>query len=207
MEILEQLQISPEFADFSLDELTALSKAIVVRNYPDGHEFIREGEKGDTLFLLIDGVVLVTRFSQHNSHQYNSHQYRASEYVERLSNGALFGLISLIDHGSRAATCKADGEVVVGSLPRNAFDLLCNANATLAQHFQFTIARQLAKDLRVYNLALSRLIANDDKAAFYGTIRAASFEYRGIERRKLERRSSPDRRTKAHYWSDYSDSH
>jgi hypothetical protein len=59
--------------------------------------------------------------------------------------------------------------------------------------------------MRVYNQALSTLMASDDKAAFYGTIRAASFEYRGIERRKQERRSGPDRRTRAHYWSDYSD--
>jgi CRP-like cAMP-binding protein len=196
MDIFEQLQVSPEFAEFSLDELIALSKAIVVKNYPDGYEFIREGEKGDTLFFLVDGVVLVTRYSHHPG---------SAEYVEKLSNGALFGLISLIDHGSRAATCKAEGEVTVGTLPRNAFDLLCNANATLAQHFQFAIARQLAKDMRVYNLALSTLIASDNKAAFYGTLRAASFEYRGIERRKRDRRLSPDRRTRAHYWSDCSD--
>jgi CRP-like cAMP-binding protein len=193
MDLLEPLQTSPEFAEFSADELTALSKAMVVNDYPDGHEFIREGEKGDSLFFLIDGTVLVTR---------NSHQHGRAEYVERLTRGALFGLISLIDHGSRAATCKAEGPVSVGSLPRAAFDLLCNANATLAQHFQFTIARQLAKDMRIYNQALSKLIASDDKASFYGTIRAASFEYRGIERRKQERRGQPDRRQKAHYWSD-----
>jgi hypothetical protein len=89
----------------------------------------------------------------------------------------------------------------VGSLPRAAFDLLCNANATLAQHFQFTIARQLAKDMRIYNQALSKLITSDDKAAFYGAIRAASFEYRGIERRKQERRCQHERRQKAYFWS------
>lgn len=193
MDLLEQLQITPEFMEFSMDELTALSKAMVVNSYPDEYEFIREGEKGDTLFFLIDGTVLVTRYS---------HQLGSAEYVERLKSGALFGLISLIDHGNRAATCKAEGPVTVGSLPRAAFDLLCNANATLAQHFQFAIARQLAKDMRIYNKALSKLIASEDKTLFYGTIRAASFEYRGIERRKQDRRQQQDRRQKAHYWSD-----
>ncbi|KPJ96523.1 MAG: hypothetical protein AMJ53_00610 [Gammaproteobacteria bacterium SG8_11] len=194
MDLLEQLQTSPEFAGFSLDDLTALSKAMVVKCYPDEYEFIREGEKGDTLFFLIDGTVLVTRYS---------HLHGTAEYVERLRSGALFGLISLIDHGNRAATCKAEGSVTVGSLPRAAFDLLCNANASLAQHFQFTIARQLAKDTRIYNQALSKLIASEDQTAFYGTIRAASFEYRGIERRKQDRRSTAERRKKDHYWSDY----
>ena len=126
-------------------------------------------------------------------------------YVERLKSGALFGLISLIDHGTRAATCKAQGPATVGTRPRAAFDLLCNANATLAQHFQFAIARQLAKDMRIYNQALSALVASDDTALFYGAIRAASFEYRGIERRKQDRRLRQDRRRKAHFWSDYSE--
>jgi CRP-like cAMP-binding protein len=192
MDLLEQLKTSPEFAEFSVDELTALSKAMVVKDYANGYEFIREGEKGDSLFFLIDGTVLVTR---------DSHQHGAPEYVERLTSGALFGLISLIDHGYRAATCRAEEPAKVGSLPRAAFDLLCNANATLAQHFQFTIARQLAKDMRIYNQALSKLITSDDKAAFYGAIRAASFEYRGIERRKQERRCQHERRQKAYFWS------
>jgi CRP-like cAMP-binding protein len=193
MDLLEHLQTTPEFAEFPVGELNALSQAMVVNDYPHEYEFIREGEKGDTLFFLIDGSVLVTRYS---------HQLGSAEYVERLNSGALFGLISLIDHGHRAATCKAEGAVTVGSLPQAAFDLLCNANASLAQHFQFAIARQLAKDMRIYNQALSKLIASEDKALFYGTIRAASFEYRGIERRKQDRRGQQDRRRKAHFWSD-----
>lgn len=192
-DLLAQLQSSAEFAGFSADELAALSKAMVVNSYADGYEFIREGEKGDTLFFLIEGAVLVTR---------NSHPRGAAEYVERLTGGALFGLISLIDHGSRAATCTAEGPVRVGTLPRAAFDLLCNANAALAQHFQFTIARQLANDMRIYNRALSKLVSGEGETSFYGTIRAASFEYRGIERRKQDRRGRQDRRQKEHFWSD-----
>jgi CRP/FNR family cyclic AMP-dependent transcriptional regulator len=196
MDLLEQLQMTPEFAEFSADELNALSKAMVVKRYPHEHTFIREGEKGGSLYLLVEGTVLVTRYS---------HLHGTAEYVERLRSGALFGLISLIDHGYRAATCKAKGPVVVGSLPRAAFDLLCNANATLAQHFQFTISRQLAKDMRIYNQALSKLITSEDSTAFYGIIRAASFEYRGIERRREERRSSGERRKKDDFWSDYTE--
>ena len=192
MELIQQLQSSPEFADFSLDELGALSKAMVVNNYPHGHQFIREGEKGDTLFFLIEGTVLVTR---------NTHPYGAAEYVERLVSGALFGLISLIDHGNRAATCSAEGQVMVGSLPRAAFDLLCNANASVAQKFQYAIARLLAKDMRVYYQALSKLINNDEHTSFYGAIRAASYEYRGIERRKLDRRRGLERRHKEKIWN------
>lgn len=193
MDILKKLQLLPEFSSFTESELETLSKAFVVQTCPDQYEFIREGEKGDTLFILLKGMVQVSRQPYIDTRR---------EYVERLCSGALFGLISLIDHGRRAATCSAEGAVTVASLPRSAFDLLCNANAGIAQHFQFIIASQLAKDMRVYNKAMRQLIANDDKAGFYGTLKAASFEYRGIERRKLERRISVERRKKASYWDE-----
>lgn len=185
MKLFEMLKTTLEFSEFDDKELAILSQAIVVNEYQDGHVFIKEGEKGDSLFFLIEGTVLVTR---------STGIKKVNDYVERLRTGSMFGLISLIDHGSRVATCSADGEVTIGSLPGSAFDLLCNANAGLAQKFQFVIARQLAKDTRVYNQALSKIITTGDHSSFYGALMAASYEYRGIERRKQERRISTDRR-------------
>ena len=176
---------SPEFSEFDASEILLLSQTMLVTSHPDGTVFIRQGERGDAMFFLLKGTVLVGRKYAESS---------AEEYVERLEQGAMFGLVSLIDNGDRAATCCAQGDVVVGALPRNAFNLLCNANTTLAQKFQMLIARQLARDLRVYNRALSHMMAHREHAGFFGALRAASYEYRGIERRKTERRSESDRR-------------
>lgn len=145
MTISEFLVANPLFDSFSRPEIEVLEKAMATASYPDGHVFIKEGQRGDACYLVLEGEVQITRASKNE---------RSPEQVRLLGPGELFGLIALIDHGKRAATCKAVGEVTAASLPPAAFDLLFQSDAPIAHHFQFVIARQLARDLRAYNHAL-----------------------------------------------------
>ncbi len=145
MNITEFLVSCPLFDCFSQSELDALAQALMVERYPDGHIFMQEGQRGDALFLILDGKVSITRLNRHN---------REVEHLHTMTKGELFGLIALIDHGKRTATCTAAGEVTAASLPVSAFELLYDSNAPIAYHFQYLIARQLAHDLRALNHAL-----------------------------------------------------
>ncbi|MDX5151905.1 MAG: cyclic nucleotide-binding domain-containing protein [Acidiferrobacterales bacterium] len=145
MTLSEFLQANPLFDSFSRPEIETLEKAMSTSRYPDGHLFVKEGKKGDACYLILEGEVSVTRESKAE---------RGAEQVRMMGPGEMFGLIALIDHGKRAATCKAVGEVTAASLPPTAFDLLFQSDAPIAHHFQFVIARQLARDLRAYNHAL-----------------------------------------------------
>lgn len=145
MHLDEFLLASPMFDGFSPDELESLSRAMRVERYTDGHVFMKEGQRGDALFLILDGKVSVTRLNRRD---------REIEHLHTMTQGELFGLIALIDHGKRSATCTAAGEVTAASLPVNAFELLYDSNAPIAHHFQHLIARQLAHDLRALNHAL-----------------------------------------------------
>lgn len=145
MDVSEILLSNPLFESFSTAEIETLARAMVTSRYPDGHVFVSEGRRGDACYLILDGEVSVTRTSTSE---------RGKEQVRTMGAGELFGLIALIDHGKRAATCTAVGEVTAASLPTNAFDLLFQSNAPIAYHFQYVIARQLARDLRAYNHAL-----------------------------------------------------
>lgn len=145
MDITEFLVSCPLFDCFSQSELDALAQALMVERYPDGHVFMKEGQRGDALFLILDGKVSVTRLNRHN---------RKVEHLHTMTQGELFGLIALIDHGKRTATCTAASEVTAASLPVNTFELLYDSNASIAYHFQYLIARQLAHDLRALNHAL-----------------------------------------------------
>ena len=145
MSVSEFLLANPLFDSFSRPEIDILEKAMSTSRYPDGHVFVKEGQKGDACYLVLEGEVTVTRESKVE---------RGVEQVRTLGPGEMFGLIALIDHGKRAATCKAVGEVTAASLPPAAFDLLFQSDAPIAHHFQYVIARQLARDLRAYNHAL-----------------------------------------------------
>jgi len=182
MNFSEFLQTVPQFAEFTQPELEALEKAMTVKRYPDGHVFLQEGERGDSMYLIVEGEVLVTR-----KHKLE----RGIDVLERVGPGDIFGLVSLIDNGRRSATCTTAGEVTAASLPYSAFRLLFRANAPIAHHFQYLIARQLAHDARVFNQGLREALMSGDESKMYDILQNVSYEYRGSERRKKgERRTT-----------------
>ena len=157
MDITEFLISSPLFKSFSQSELDALAQALMVERYPDGHVFMKEGQRGDAMYLILDGKVSVTRLNRHD---------RTVEHIHTMEKGELFGLIALIDHGKRTATCTAVGEVTAAALLVSAFELLYDSDAPIAHHFQYLVARQLAHDLRALNHALlDVLFGRQDRVA------------------------------------------
>jgi len=140
MNLNELLLSVPAFASFKPAELEALERSLSVSTYPDGHEFIRQGKRVDRMYLIIEGKVKVVRSSA----------YAAGFDINKtLAAGDVFGLISMIDHGPSTATCRAEGEVVVGSLPHTAFDMLLHTQAPISTHFKALVAAQLAKDTHI----------------------------------------------------------
>lgn len=133
------LQSVPALAEFEPAELAILEHAMVVGDYPGGHEFIGEDARAQAMYLIVEGEVVAT---------HRRIKLRGVDVIERLGPGDLFGLVALIDHAHEWATYRAVGPVRAASLPYNAFELLFTANAPIAHHFQDLIALQLARDLR-----------------------------------------------------------
>lgn len=169
MNLAEFLVLCPLFDGFPAPELDVMEKAMLVKRYPDGHEFIKEGQRGDAMYLILQGAVSVTRLNKHG---------RTVERIQTMKPGDMFGLLSLIDHSKRSATCTAGGEVTAASLPGSAFELLYQANAPIAHHFQWCIARQLARDLRAFDEALLYAILGKKERA-RERLQSVSHEYRG----------------------------
>lgn len=140
MNLSDILRRAPEFSGLPTKELDILANAMVVHDYSDGHQFIKEGRPGDTFYVIVDGNVVVSRKTAHGVADIN-----------HLKECQSFGMVSLIDHGKRTATCTALGPVKVASLPRSAFEMLYHANIPLANHFLHIVSRQLRHDMR--NLA------------------------------------------------------
>lgn len=137
MNLYDFLQTIPAFRTLTPEELDVLERALVVREYPPGHEFFGPGRSGRELFIIIEGSVAVVRTSEH-----------AVVELKRLHTGELFGLLALIDHGRRAAACRAVGPVRVASLPRSAFELLYRSRMPMSDRFVRIVAQQLVRDFR-----------------------------------------------------------
>lgn len=90
----EVLQRMPLFARLNDRELLRVMQAVEVRSYDDGQVVIREGDKGDELFIVLSGKVAVSR---------------GGETLTRLGAGEHFGEMALIRAVPRSATVNADG--------------------------------------------------------------------------------------------------
>ncbi len=155
--LMEFLQTIPQFADFSQSELMAIDKAFRVDTYADGEVLIKDGDRAERLFLILNGEVEVRR------RRWDKAGYAL---VEKKHAGDIVGLTALINNEKQDATVVTVGTVQIASLPQSAFELLFDTHAPIAVHFQYLIARQLARDLRRYNDALRSAVQSGEVKDF-----------------------------------------
>ena len=106
----ETLARMPLFARLSDRELLRVMQAVEVRKYEPEQVVIREGDKGDELFIVLSGKVKVQR---------------GGETLTRLGAGEHFGEMALIRAVPRSATVLADGHAELIAIRRvDFFELL-----------------------------------------------------------------------------------
>ena len=106
----EVLQKMPIFSSLTERELLRVMQAVEVRSYPDKGIVIREGDKGDELFIVLTGNVRVSRGEQ---------------ALTLLGPGEHVGEMALIRSVPRSATVAAEGEAELIAIRRaDFFDIL-----------------------------------------------------------------------------------
>ena len=85
------------FADLEARELTAVAQVAVPRRWDRGQVIFREGDTGDTCYLLRSGAVVLTR----------EHQDGRMVALAELRAGSLFGELAMFRGETRSATAEA----------------------------------------------------------------------------------------------------
>jgi CRP-like cAMP-binding protein len=85
------------FADLDPREVQAIAQVAVPRNWDRGQVIFREGDEGDTCYLLRSGAVVLTR----------EHQDGRMVALAELRAGALFGELAMFRGETRSATAEA----------------------------------------------------------------------------------------------------
>lgn len=93
---IDDLRSVPLFQGMTARALSAVAELATQVDFADGSALTTEGEDGDAFYMLLDGVVRVSR---------------AGTPVGDLGPGDFIGEISLIDGRPRTATAVAVGEV------------------------------------------------------------------------------------------------
>src|SRR4051812_7675114 len=98
------LERSPMFAGLSSAELDELAKVAVPRTYEAGQVIFREGDDGDTCFVVRSGAVKITR----------EHGGRTIALAE-LRAGDMFGELSMFGGEVRLASAQALEQTQAGA--------------------------------------------------------------------------------------------
>jgi CRP-like cAMP-binding protein len=142
------------FEGFSMDEMKALVKAAPARTYRDGNDLCRQGDQGNSCFIIARGAVNVVR-----------HMSGSDRTLATLQKGTLVGQMALVDRAPRSATIRAHGDCVVLELKRDAFEQLLAAASPFAMRFQHQIATAGIRQLRAANGRLTSVISTAQRTA------------------------------------------
>jgi CRP/FNR family cyclic AMP-dependent transcriptional regulator len=140
----------PLFRDFADDEAAAVAATVTDRHYGKHQFVVREGDPGDTFFLLVKGSVSVCRIAPDGR----------ETILSILKEGDFFGEMSMFDSSLRSASIKTLTEVEVGAIQHSDFLDLLDRNPRIGR----SLVIALSERLRAANALIAATTSQDIRA-------------------------------------------
>jgi CRP/FNR family transcriptional regulator, cyclic AMP receptor protein len=153
MDTLSRLQTISLFSALKQDRerLEKIADLIKVEEFPPDTCIIKEGETGDTMYILNKGSVRVEK-------QTLSEDKFTVINLEDTMN-IFFGEVALMDNDVRSASVFTITDVECFVLKKNDFEQLCEADPRIGYHVVKEIVKSLSSRLRKTTLDSVHLIA------------------------------------------------
>ena len=114
----------PLLSPLAAEELTTMARQVRRLTYAHGETIVREGEPGDSFYLVERGVIAVTIGTRDGG---------STQTISRMLPGDYFGEMSLLTGEPRSANVVAESDVVVLEVGRGAFEHILAANPALLE--------------------------------------------------------------------------
>jgi CRP-like cAMP-binding protein len=128
----------PIFSELNEQELQSLLKKVDTKIFPQGAFICREGEKGDSLYVISRGEVAITKQTSKGK----------EVRIHSLKEGDFFGEFGFFTDQKRHADVKALMECEISEIPRNELNELMKTNPHLKEVLQ-NLFKQRVLDLFV----------------------------------------------------------
>ena len=143
------------FRSLAPDELRALCAITQERRFPAGGEIFREGDPGDGVYVVSDGLVEISGVVSAAAHRVFS----------QLGPGEIFGEMAVIEDRPRSATVTALKDTSVYFIPRDEMLALLQRSPALA----FNGLQEISRRLREFNQLHLREVVQAERLAVVGT--------------------------------------
>jgi CRP/FNR family cyclic AMP-dependent transcriptional regulator len=126
----------------SAGEMKLLATFSTEERFRDGSMIFREGEKGDKLYIVLDGRVRISKFIPGVG----------EEALTVLDRGEFFGEMALIDDAARSADAKAhEADATVLSIDRATLNEILSMDPHASLQFLNLLCRMISRRLREIN--------------------------------------------------------
>ena len=139
---VEALARAPLFAGLEAEELTTIAHAMRFRSYEAGAIICREGEPGESMFLIVDGLVQA-RVAALEARALS--MFAEDRLAGKLRQGDAIGATSLITGEPRSATIIASVETHMLELDSGAFRTLIARFPRLLENLVGILGRRLGR--------------------------------------------------------------
>ena len=140
---IELLDKVPLFSALQSEELRELAQRVDQRTYLSGESIIRRGDQGDSMFVLLEGLLAVQISVAEDDGK------SREEEVTRIAPGQFFGEMSLLTGERRSATVLALTDTVVYEVRRDDLDHLLRKRPALAEAMSRALAVHQLRDAQI----------------------------------------------------------
>ena len=125
---VERLPDVPLFARCTARDLRVVARHIEIVEAPEGTDVVREGEEGETFFIILEGRAAIVR---------------KGRTIGELTSGCYFGELALLDPAPRAVTVRAVTPVLLAGLGHRMFKVLLREMPALSSQLLASLAAEL----------------------------------------------------------------
>ena len=137
------------FEGFKEEEIQKFIEVIKTKHYKKNEAIIKENEIGDSIMLLLDGTVSITKAL---TIKMNKLQKREKEFIKLNSDQyPFFGEISIFNNNHRTATIKAETDCEIGILYNKDLVKICQNDHEIGYKAMTNISKNLIEDLLLTN--------------------------------------------------------
>lgn len=127
----DHLRKVPLFAGLDADELDAVGLTATELDFEPGRVLMREGERAHEMFVVIDGVVEVTKDGEH---------------IADVGPGGFVGEMALLNHSHRSSTVTAKTATLVLHIDGRGFSGLLERVPTIAAKMLPVVAARVVEN-------------------------------------------------------------
>jgi len=151
VELLQRIEL---FANLHEDELDALGDRIEQRRFRDRETLIAAGEPGESMFILVEGLVYVFVNTGEGDEQVK---------VAQIVPGNFFGEMSLLTGEPRSATITAASDTIVYEIRKEHISALLGARPELAEELSRVVADRVLRNQKKLAEAPADAVAEEKR--------------------------------------------